>query len=727
MGTKIDRRLFLKTGLTAGGALLVSVAVPGSSRAMSATAGGDSIAEGDFQPNAYIRIAKDGSLTVIVGQSEMGQGVLTSLAMIVADELGADWSKVSYESGPPDKAFINPLIGSQVTGGSTSVRAFFGPLRKASATVREMLVGAAAQSWNVGADTCTAEGGKVTHATSGRSVGFGELLDAAAKIAPAAEPKLKDPKDFKIIGKSVKRIDTPEKVNGTAEFGIDVKRPGMLFGSVQRSPVPRGTVKSVDDAAAKAIKGVVGVVNLGYGVGVVAQNYFAARKGRQALKIVWDEGANATVSSESILASYKEAAAKENGRAAKSVGNVATAKSGAAKTVEAEYFAPFLAHATMEPMNCTADVRADGADVWCGTQSQIIVQANVAKALGLAPEKVGVHTTLLGGGFGRRVGVDYVMDAVSLSKAVGKPVKVVWTREDDTQNDFYRPATFNKLSAGLGPDGKPVFWHHKIVNGAIMGELAPAVFGFPFPADAMDDSSYEGAHNLPYSIPNLQVDWIRKDTGIPLGFWRSVGSSHTAFTTECFLDEVAAAAGKDPLEFRLSLLDPKSRHAGVLKLAAEKSGWSTKPAAGVGRGIAVAESFGSYVAQVAEVTVGKDGSVKVNRVVCAVDCGQIVNPDTVEAQMEGGIVYGLTAALYGEITVKNGRIQQGNFNNYKMLRMSEMPKIEVHVLPSSEPHGGVGEPGTPPIAPAVVNAIFAVTGKRVRSLPIKASELNGTS
>lgn len=725
MGTKIDRRLFLKTSLTASGALLVSVAVPGSSRAMSASLGHGTMADGGFHPNAFIKIAKDGKVTIVIGQSEMGQGVLTSLAMIVAEELEADWSKVSYESGPPDKAFINPLIGSQVTGGSTSVRAFFMPLRKAGATVREMLVSAAAQGWGVAPETCKAGNSMVTHAASGRSAGYGELLDAAAKITLSTEPKLKDPKEFKLIGKSVKRLDTPEKVNGTAEFGIDVNRPGMLFGSVQRAPVPRGTVKSVDDAPAKAVKGVVAVVNLGYGVGVVAQNYFAARKGRQALKIVWDEGSNATLSSEAILASYKDAAAKESGKAAKSVGNVATARSGAAKTVEAEYFAPFLAHATMEPMNCTADVRADGADVWCGTQSQLVVQGSVAKALGLAPEKVGVHTMLLGGGFGRRVGVDYVMDAVMLSKAAGKPVKVVWTREDDTQNDFFRPATFNKLSAGLGADGKPVFWHHKIVNGSIMGELAPAVFGFPFPADQMDDSSYEGAHNLPYSIPNFQVDWIRKDTGIPLGFWRSVGSSHTAFSVECFLDELAAAAGKDPLEYRLSLLDPKSRFAGVLKLAAEKAGWSTKPAAGVGRGIAVAESFGSYVAQVAEVSVGKDGSVKVNRVVCAVDCGQTVNPDTIEAQMEGGIIYGLTAALYGEITVKNGRIQQGNFNNYKMLRMGETPKIEVHILPSSEPHGGVGEPGTPPIAPAVVNAIFAATGKRIRSLPIRAEDITG--
>ncbi|MBK8809871.1 MAG: xanthine dehydrogenase family protein molybdopterin-binding subunit [Acidobacteria bacterium] len=717
MKNNIDRRSFLKASLTAGGALLVTISMPQISRAAEKFAPGT--AAGDFQPNAFIKISKDGKVTVTVGQAEMGQGVYTSLPMIVADELEVDWSNVTYESAPAAAAFANPLFGTQGTGGSTSVKAFFAPLRKSAATVREMLVSAAAQQWGVATDSCKAENGKVVHAATGKSLNYGDLLEAAAKIAPSANPKLKDPKDFKYIGTSVKRLDSPAKVNGRAVFGLDVRLPGMLYATVQRSPVIGGKVKSVDDTAAKAVKGVRNVITLESGVAVVADNYFAASRGRRALKIVWDEGKMATVSSESILASYIEAAEKEKGLVAKKIGDADAARSKAFKTVEAVYIAPFLAHATMEPMNFTADVRADSAELWGGSQLQMVVQARIAKALGFAPDKVKVNTTLLGGGFGRRVGIDYVLDSALLSKATGKPVKVVWTREDDIQNDFYRPFTYNKISAGIDADGKPVFWDHRIVNASLMASLAEPVFGFPFPDGQLDDSSFEGAHNLPYQIPNLQVDWIRKDTGVPGGFWRSVGSSHTAFTVECFLDELAAAAGKDPLEYRLSLLDKNSRHAGVLRLAAEKAGWATKPAAGVFRGIAVAESFGSFVAQVAEVSVGKDGAVKVHRVVCAVDCGQVVNPDTVAAQMEGGIVYGLTAALYGEITLKTGRVQQSNFNNYKMLRMSEMPKVEVHILPSKEPHGGVGEPGTPPIAPAVVNAIFAATGKRVRSLPIK--------
>ncbi len=717
MKNSIDRRSFLKASLTAGGALLVTFSMPNGSRASEKFAIEPALP--DFQPNAFIRIAKDGKVTVIVGQAEMGQGVLTSLPMIIADELEVEWANVSYEIAPAAAAFANPLLGTQATGGSSSVRAFFGPLRKSAATVREMLVSAAAQTWGVSADACKAENGKVLHVASGKSVNYGDLLEAAAKIAPSANPKLKDPKDFKFIGKGIKRLDTPEKVNGKAVFGLDVRLPGMLYATVQRSPVLGGKVKSFDDAAAKAVKGVRNVIQLESGIGVVADSYFAARRGRQALKIVWDEGKMATVSSESILADYIDAEQKEKGLVAKTVGDAEAAKPKAAKTIEATYFAPFLAHATMEPMNFTADVRADGADMWGGSQIQLVVKNQIAKAVGLAPEKVNVHTTLLGGGFGRRVGVDYVIDSALLSKAVGKPVKVVWTREDDVQNDFHRPATYNKLSAGIGVDGKPIFWHHRIVNPSIMAGLAPTVFGFPFPDGQLDDSSYEGAHNLPYQIPNLQVEWVRKETGVPIGFWRSVGSSHTAYTVECFLDELAAAAGKDPLEYRLSLLEKNSRHAGVLKLAAEKAGWATKPAEGIFRGIAVAESFGSFVAQVAEVSVGKDGAVKVHRVVCAVDCGQVVNPDTIAAQMEGSIVMGLTAALYGEITLKGGRIQQGNFNNYKMLRMSEVPRIETYILPSNEPHGGVGEPGTPPIAPAVVNAIFAATGKRIRTLPIR--------
>lgn len=718
---ELDRRSFLKATIVAGGALVISTSLPLRSRAEERFG----IAEAppaNFQPNAFIRIAPDGKVTVTVGQAEMGQGVLTSLPMIVADELEVDWKDVSYEHGPAAKEFANPAFGAQITGGSASVKGFFDPLRKSAATVREMLIGAAAAQWGVAPGTLRARNGEVFDPTSRRTAKYGTLLEAAAKITPPTEPKLKDPKDFRYIGKSIKRLDSPEKVNGSGIFGIDVKVPGMLTATILRSPVLGGKVASVDDAAAKAVKGVRNVVKLDSGVAVVADNYWAAKKGRDALNVKWDEGAMKGVSSDALYKANVEAAKNGKGIEAKKIGDVAAGKAKAAKTVEATYWAPYLAHATMEPMNATADVRADSCEVWSGIQAQMVVQGLVAKELGIAPEKVKVNNTLLGGGFGRRLG-DYVMDAMRLSKAAGKPVKVVWTREDDMHGDFYRPSAYNVMSAGIDAAGKPVFWQHRIVSPSIMATLGPPLFGFAPPPDKLDDSATEGAHTLPYDIQNLFVDWVRIDQGVPVGFWRSVGSSHTAFSTECFLDELAHAAGKDPLAYRLSLLEKHPRHAGALKLAAEKAGWGKPMPKGMGRGIAVHESFGSYVAQVAEVSVDKAGSVKVHRVVIACDCGQVVNPDTVVAQMEGGMVYGLTAALYGEITLKDGRVEQRNFYDYKMLRMNEMPKCEVHIVPSTEKHGGVGEPGTPPIAPAVVNAIFAATGKRIRSLPIRAEEL----
>ena len=721
----IDRRSFLKATLVAGGALVFGVSLPTRSRAEERfNLPAEPVA--DFQPNAFIKIAPDGRVTIVVGQAEMGQGVLTSLPMIVADELEVEWKNVGFEHGPAGKAFANPMLGSQITGGSSSVKAFFDPLRKSAASVREMLVAAAAHRWSVSPDTCMAVNGTVVHTATKRAVKYGDLLADAAKLSPPTNPKLKDPRDFKFIGKPIKRLDSASKVNGTGIFGIDVKVPGMLSATILRSPVFGGKVKSVDDSSAKAVKGVRAVVPLGFGVGVVADDYWAAKKGRDALKVVWDEGKMAGVSSDGIYRSYTEAANSGKAIEAKKIGDVELGRSKAAKTIDAVYYVPYLAHATMEPMNATADVRADSCEVWGGFQAQLVVQGMAAKALGIAPEKVKVNTTLLGGGFGRRLG-EYVIDAVLLSKAVGNPVKVIWTREDDMQNDFYRPATYNKMSAGLDAAGKPVFWQHRIVNSSIMASLGPSIFGFSPPPDRLDDSSTEGAHTLPYNMQNLLVDWVPVNSGVPVGFWRSVGSSHTGFSVECFMDELAAAAKKDPLDFRLSLLEPNSRDAGVLKLAAEKAGWNKPAAKGVFRGIATMESFGSHVAQVAEVSVGKDGKPKVHRVVCAIDCGQVVNPDTVTAQMESCIIFGLTAALYGEITLKNGRVEQSNFYDYKMLRMNETPKIEVYIVPSTEKHGGVGEPGTPPTAPAVVNAIFAATGKRLRSLPINTTELKGAA
>ncbi len=719
--TELDRRSFLKATLVAGGTLVLGVSLPIRTRAEERF-NLPSEPAADFKPNAFIKISPDGKVTVVIGQAEMGQGVLTSLPMIVADELEIEWKNVTFEHGPPGKEFINPMLGGQITGGSASIKGFFGPLRKAAATAREMLVMAAAAKWGVSAESCRALNGTVSHQASGRVINYGDLLADAAKITPPTDPKLKDPKDFKFIGKNVKRLDTPSKVNGTAIFGIDVKVPGMLTATVLRSPVFGGKVKSVDDTAAKAVKGVHSVVSLGHGVAVIADNYWLAKKGRDALKVVWDEGKMASVSSDTIYKNFATSADLPKGIEAKKIGDIAAGKAKAATTIDAIYWAPYLAHATMEPMNATADVRADRCEVWAGIQAQMVVQGQVAKALGLAPEKVTVNTTLLGGGFGRRLG-EYVMDAVMLSKAVGKPVKVIWTREDDMQNDFYRPAAYNKMSAGLDTTGKPVFWNHRIVSPSIMGSLGPSIFGFAPPPDRLDDSATEGAHTMPYDVQNLYVDWVNNDPGIPVGFWRSVGSSHTGFSVESFMDELAYAAKKDPLDFRLSLLKKDDRHAGVLKLAAEKAGWSKPAAKGIGRGIAVMESFGSYVAQVAEVSVGKNGVPRVHRVVCAIDCGQVVNPDTVKAQMESCIIFGLTAAMYGEITFKDGKAEQSNFYDYKMLRMHESPKIEVYIMPSSEKHGGVGEPGTPPVAPAVCNAIFAATGKRVRSLPIRTKDL----
>jgi len=712
----LDRRSFIKASLAAGGALLVGFRLPAAGRDLVAS----SEPEGEFEPNAFIRISKEGRLTVRIGQAEMGQGVLTSFAMIVAEELEIDWEKTSYEPVGADPAFVHPMFGFQGTGGSASIRGFYTPLRKAGASVREILISAAASQWGVEPGTCRAVSGKVLHEASGRSVDFPELFEAAAKLTASAEPKLKDPAEFRLIGKKAKRLDTPEKTNGSAQFGIDVKLPGMLTAQVLRCPVFGGKPSKIDDSAAKKVPGVQAIVPMDYGVGIVADNFWAARKGRQALKVEWENGPNASVTSASIYADFKEAA--ETGKAieARKQGDVAAAKGSAAKTVEAEYFTPYLAHATMEPMNCAADVRADGCDIHVGTQFPGFVSNAAAPAAGLKPEQVTVHNKLLGGGFGRRAEMDFVVDAVTLSKAVKKPVKVIWTREDDTQHDLYRPATYNKLSAGLDAGGNVVFWQHRLVNSSIGARFFPG-----FPADRLDDSSVEGANNIPYEIPNIYVDWVRHEPGIPVGYWRSVGSSHTAFTVECFVDEVAAAAGKDPLEFRLSLLEKDQKKAAVLKLVAEKAEWGKPAGEGIFRGIAMAESFGSTVAEVAEVSVGKNGNVTVHRVVCAVDCGQTVNTDTVAAQMEGGIVYGLTAALYGEIEIEGGAVKQTNFNNYKMLRMREMPKVEVHIVPSTDPPGGVGEPGTPPIAPAVANAIFAATGKRIRKLPINSADLSG--
>jgi isoquinoline 1-oxidoreductase subunit beta len=700
-----ERRRFLRIGAAAGGGLVIGMYFPASTHAASRT--GE-----EFAPNAWIRIGSDDTVTLRVASSEMGQGVFTAIPMLLAEELECDWARIRIETAPAAKEYANPIIGQQMTGGSTAVRAFYVPLRQAGATAREMLVAAAAQKWKVPEQSCRAQRGEVVHAASGRRATFGSLAARAAKLPVPKAVLLKEPDEFRLLGKATPRRDTPAKVNGSAVFGQDVKLPGLLTAVVARCPVFGGRVRAVDAARARAVKGVRDVQLIDSGVAVVAADFWTALRARDLLIVEWDEGAAATLDSAQLRATLGRALNRD-GAVARRDGDAEGALKRATARIEALYEVPYLAHACMEPMNCTASVTKEGCDIWVGTQAQGGAQAVAVKLTGLAPEAVRVHTTFLGGGFGRRAEQDFVAEAVALSRAVGAPVKVVWTREDDLQHDFYRPATLNSLSAALGPEGYPVAWHHEIAGGSIMARAFPGAL-----RNGIDNTSVEGAANLPYAIPNVLVSWARDDAAVPVGFWRSVGSSQNAYITECFLDELAAAAKKDPLEYRLALLADHPRHKAVLELAAAKAGWNTPPARGRFRGIAVAESFGSYVAEVAEISLGEAG-VRVHRVVCAVDCGIVINPDTVAAQMESGIVFGLTAALKGEITIANGRVQQANFNDYPLLRMDEMPAVEVHIVKSDRPPGGVGEPGTPPIAPAVANAVFAATGKPVRRLPIR--------
>ena len=703
--TQVTRRAFLETAGAAGAGLVISFYLPSGLRFRSPTAG-------PFAPNAWLRIGEDESVLVIVDRSEMGQGVTTALPMLLAEELEADWSRIRIEFAPADKAYTNPMFGMQGTGGSTSVRAAYTPLRKAGAAARELLVAAAAQTWGVEKAECRAERGAVVHARSKRRLTYGKLVTKAATLGAPPDVPLKDPKDWKILGTRVRRLDTPPKVDGSAQFGIDVKVPGMLVAVVARSPVFGGKVTSFDAAKTKAVPGVRQVVQISSGVAVVADGYWPAKKGRDALAVTWDEGPTASVSSATIAQLFGQRA-EQAGAVARHGGDPDGTLGSAPAKVDAVYDLPFLAHATMEPMNCTAHVRADGVDIWAPTQFQTGAQGFGAKIGGVTPDKVKVHTTYLGGGFGRRFELDFIQEALETSKAVGAPVKVIWSREDDIRNAQYRPANHHRMRAGLDANGQPVAWTHRIVAPSIMARVFPDTV-----KNGLDEEAVEGGVGMPYAIPNVHVDYLLTDTGIPVGFWRSVNNSYNAFAVESFIDELAHAAKKDPYEYRRDLLGKAPRHLGALNLAASKAGWGTAPPAGRARGIAVYKSFESYVAEVAEVSVATDGAVKVHRVVCAVDCGPVVNPSIVEAQMESAIVYGLTAALYGEIAIEGGRVKQSNFHDYQMLRLAEMPKVEVYIVPSTDAQGGVGEPGTPPIAPAVANAIFAATGKRIRKLPI---------
>ncbi|HWG54567.1 MAG TPA: xanthine dehydrogenase family protein molybdopterin-binding subunit [Gemmatimonadaceae bacterium] len=715
--TPVSRRDFLRTGATTAAGLTIAFYIP--SRFTAIARGETPLAASDdaaFAPNGWVHIGIDGIVTITVDKSEMGQGVNTSYPMLVAEELDADFAQVRVGAAPENPAGWTRRMG---TGGSSSVRSSYDTLRKAGATARAMLVAAAARQWGVEAATCRTEKGTVIHAATGRALAYGALASRAGSLPVPADAPLKDPKDFRILGTRVRRLDTPVKVNGTARFGIDTRLPGMLYASIERSPAFGGSITRVDDSRARSMPGVKRVVQLAAvksarserAVAVVADSYWHALSARRALHIEWNDGPNGSLDSAAISARLAQLA-EQAGLPARTEGDAGAAMQGAAKTIEAVYEVPYLAHATMEPMNCTAHVRATGCDVWAPTQGQSGAQAVAAEVAEMPPEQVRVHTTYLGGGFGRRSETDFVAEAVQLSKVMGAPVQVIDIREDDVRHDFYRPTTYNRFAAGFDASGNPVAWTHRIVGASIATSK-----GRP-PRDGIDGSLVEGAANVPYEIPNILVEQTIADLPIPLGYWRSVGSSHNAYLTECFVDEVARAAGKDPYEFRRALLAKHPRHLGVLELAAQKAGWGTPLPAGRTRGIAVAESFGSYVAEVAEVSLDGKGMPRVHHVVCAVDCGPVVNPDTIEAQMQSGIVYGLTAALYGDITIERGRVLQGNFNDYPMLRMKEMPKVDVYIVPSTEKQGGIGEPGTPPIAPAVCNAIFAATGVPVRRLPI---------
>jgi isoquinoline 1-oxidoreductase beta subunit len=710
-----NRRRFLQGAAAATAGLTIGFHWAGNSRALAAT--NDVLA-----PNAFVRVAPDNTVTVIIKHLEMGQGTYTGLATIVAEELDADWSQLRAETAPADASRYNNLAFGQIqgTGGSSAVANSWDQLRQAGATARAMLVAAAAAEWNVPTAEITVERGVVRHAGSGRSATFGALAAKAAALPVPANVSVKDPRSFRLIGQYVPRLDTPAKTNGTAQFALDVTLPEMVTTVIQRPPLFGATVRTLDDAAAKAIPGVLEVVQVPAGVAVVGKTFWAAKQGRDALKIEWDDSAAEKRSSTELMIAYEELA-NSAGVPARKDGDADAALGGAARRLKASFKFPYLAHAPMEPLTCAVRLTADACEIWAGDQFQTIDQANAAKAAGLKPEQVTINTLYAGGSFGRRANVvsDYIVEAVSVAKALGangKPVKLIWTREDDIRGGRYRPMYFHSIEAGLDGNGALVAWRHRIVGQSIMEGTPMAAMTVK---DGVDETSVEGASTLPYAIPNLGVELHTTQVGVPVLWWRSVGSTHTAYATEVFLDEVAHAAGKDPVVLRQALLkDP--RHLGVLKLVAEKAGWGTPLPAGKGRGIALHRSFGTYVAQVAEVSVAADGKIKVDRVVCAVDCGVPVNPDVIKAQMEGGIGFGIGAVLYGAITLKAGKVEQSNFFDYQVLRIEDMPAVEVHIVPSTEKPTGVGEPGVPPIGPALSNAVFAATGKRIRTLPFAA-------
>lgn len=715
----VARRTVLKAGLAAGGALVLGFYLP-ERQAKAATATGSS-----FAPNAFIRIDTKGIVSLVMPMVEMGQGIYTAQAMLLAEELEVGLDQVTVVHAPPNDAlYANSILHIQTTGLSASIRAFWIPLRQAGAVARSLLVSAAAANWNVDPAACSARQGVVHHEPTSRRLRYGELVTAAAALpVPRADAvPLKQPKDFKLIGTSARRLDTPHKVDGRATYGIDIRMPGMKVAAVAISPVLGGKPRSFDQKAALAVKGVRQVVQTEESVAVVADHMGAAKKGMAAAAIQWDDGPNAGVNSEQLVRQL-ETASRQPGVVARSEGDAQKALAGAATRLEAVYQLPFLAHATMEPMNCTVHVQRGRCDLWVGTQCPTLTQMVVAKELGLEQKAVEIHNQYLGGGFGRRLEPDGSLLAAKIAKQVNGPVKVVWSREEDIRHDMYRPYYFDRLSAGLDANGMPVAWTHRVTGSSVFARYVPQLF-----IKGLDPDAVEGAAEPPYALPAVHVDYVRVEpTGVQTAFWRGVGPTHNVFVVESFMDELAHAAKQDPVAYRRKLLAKNPRALGVLNLAAEKAGWGAPLPPGRARGVSLQFAFGSYLSEVAEVEVSSDGNVRVHRIVCAVDCGITVNPDIVAAQMEGGALFGLTAALYGEINFENGRVKEGNFDTYRPLRMNEAPVVETYLVKNTEAPGGIGEAGTSIVAPAVTNAIFAATGKRIRVLPVSTAMRGATS
>ncbi|MGA3303415.1 MAG: xanthine dehydrogenase family protein molybdopterin-binding subunit [Methylovirgula sp.] len=715
--TNLSRRHLLQAS---GGFLLAFAADSARSKAHAANPTTKPGYDG-FKPAGFIRISKQDGIVLIIPNTEMGQDIYTGEAMLIAEELEAGLDQLKVVAAPPDATlYTDQLLGEQATGGSTSVRAAWLPLRQAGAVTRTMLIAAAAAQWNVPVAECSAKRAVVTHQPTGRTLSYTDLGDAAFQQPVPQQVTLKSLKDFTLIGKSTRRIEGPDKINGTAQFGIDCTAPGMKFATVAACPVFGGKLADVDEKAARAVPGVVDIIRIEDAVAVIGDHFWAAQRGLDALRIRWDEGANRDLTTEQLRDQLKSFSQDGNAIVARKEGDIDGAFHQATTRLDATYELPFLAHAAMEPINTLIHVKPDSCEIWVGTQVPVRAQMIAAKVTGLPPEKVIVHNQLIGGGFGRRLTAETVGQAAAIAKQVSYPVKIIWTRAEDIQHDVYRPAYYDRISAGFGPDGMPTVWVDHITGASVLGRFLPT----GLPEGALDFDAVEGAKENPYAFPAVQVDWVRADPPIPISWWRGVGPTHNVFVVESFMDEMAHAAGRDPVAYRLALLGKTPRVANVLKLAAEKSGWGSPLPSGRGRGVAVHNSFGSNVAAVIDIAVSANGEITLQKIVIAIDCGLCVNPNAVDAQMSGGMIFGLTAALYSDITFKNGRVQQSNFNDYRVMRMDQTPPIEVYIVPSSESPGGIGEVATAIAAPTLGNAIFAATGKRLRRYPFDTKELH---